>query len=636
VLYVEDSFDQRIALKTQMLEWGMQVDAFPSADEAWEALQTIHYDLVICDVVLSGHMSGSRFINRIRRQPGPAGRMLILAASAFDDPARRIELFHLGIDDYIAKPIVPLELKARIQNLLARKQALEQNRQLLEATQLGVTVIDARGRIRSSDANALAMFGQTEKAVLGMPISLLIGDDAEEGNASRPIAPLRDKCYEFSRSRKTGLRHGTEPFPIEITALNLADAGPDRQIALLTRDISEELQLAEYLTKAKESAERAGRMKSEFLANMSHEIRTPLNAIVGMAHVMRRAGVSPEQSGHLDKIDAAGHHLLNVINSVLDLSKIEAGKFVLEETRVSIGAIPVNVASILTPSAQAKHLKLTVEAEPLAHHVLGDPVRLQQALLNYASNAIKFTESGHIILRVKPEREWNDAILVRFEVQDSGIGIPPALAERLFAAFEQADSSTSRKHGGTGLGLVITKKLAQMMGGDAGVLSAPDGGSLFWFTARLKKGESESSATENTSDQAPEHELRGKYRNRLILVVEDEPINREIAQALLEDVGQKVDLAEDGIQAVEMASHNAYDLILMDMQMPVMGGIEATRLIRQLPQCADVPILAITANAFNEDKTRCLEAGMNDFIAKPVDPSVLFTTLLKWLSSKEQ
>jgi CheY-like chemotaxis protein len=266
----------------------------------------------------------------------------------------------------------------------------------------------------------------------------------------------------------------------------------------------------------------------------------------------------------------------------------------------------------------------------------GDPVRLEQALLNYVTNAVKFTDSGQITLRTRMLQQTADDVLLRFEVEDTGIGIEPAALARLFNAFEQADNSTTRKYGGTGLGLAITKKLAQLMGGDAGAESIVGQGSVFWFSVRLKREDAASEAAhtvaaDNAAGNA-EAALKSDYAGCRLLLVEDEPVNREIATIILEELGLIIDVAQDGIEAVALAQTQAYDLILMDMQMPNMDGLEATRRIRGLPNGATVPILAMTANAYAEDKARCFAAGMDDFISKPVEPAALFTSIHKGLS----
>ena len=526
-----------------------------------------------------------------------------------------------------------------------------------------------------------------------------------------------------------------------------------------------------------EQAEAASQAKADFLANMSHEIRTPMNAVIGMAHLALRTNLDAKQRDYLEKIQGSAQHLLGIINDVLDFSKIEAGKLDVEVIDFELDKVLDNVANLIGDKAGDKGLELVFDLDPgLPNDLRGDPLRLGQVLINYANNAVKFTETGSIIIGARQVESDEDGFLVRFEVRDTGIGMTPEQVAKLFQSFQQADTSTTRKFGGTGLGLAISKKLAVLMGGDVGVESEPGAGSTFWFTARLSRGEARArqlmpsvdlrerhvlvvddnaqarqilgemltsmtfrvevvasgeealaaiAAADHASDpfeivfldwrmppgidgietarrlgdldlkatrphmvmvtaygreeafqqattagievtlvkpvnpsilfDAAIRALGGAtqasaspattapgvdvdvsaIRGARLLLAEDNLLNQQVAMEILADAGFEVELAENGQQALEMATAGAYDAVLMDVQMPVMDGEQATREIRKVDGMADLPILAMTANAMAGDRERCLDAGMNDHIAKPIDPDQLFRTLLQWVPAQE-
>ena len=385
------------------------------------------------------------------------------------------------------------------------------------------------------------------------------------------------------------------------------------------------------LQKALLAAEAANCAKTTFLSNMSHEIRTPISGILGLSQLMQRKGPTPQQAKQLEKIITCGHHLLGVINNILDIAKIEAGKLDLEQRDFTIKELMQGILPLINESARAKGLEFSVELTALPEYLRGDPTRLAQALLNYLANAVKFTEQGSITLRGSKQDETENGYLLRFAVGDSGMGISPAEKALLFESFSQADSSTSRRFGGSGLGLAITRQIARQMGGEAGVESAPGKGSTFWLTCWLGKGAARAAPIVPVPAQSAEQRLRQHCRGKRVLLVEDEPINREVTQMLLEAVELVVDTAENGRLAIQMAEMNKYALILMDLQMPELGGIEATEAIRQLPGFESTPILALTASAFETERQRALDAGMNDFISKPVGAEHLFQILFKYL-----
>ncbi len=391
----------------------------------------------------------------------------------------------------------------------------------------------------------------------------------------------------------------------------------------------------EDLSVAKEAAEAASRAKSTFLANMSHELRTPMNAIMGMTGIALRRATEPKLKEQLTKIGNASKHLLGVINDILDLSKIEAERLTLESTEFNLKALVQSHVGMIGHKAAEKGLDFVVDepADSERIWVRGDPLRLGQILLNLTGNAIKFTPTGAVTLRVIVEHEKSDHTSIRFEVRDTGIGIAQADQQRLFTAFEQADPSLTRKYGGTGLGLAITKRLVQAMGAEIHVESEPGAGSRFWFTLRLPRAfEPAASPSSELRGASAEAILRSYFAGTRILVAEDEPVNQEVVRELLEAADLNVDVAQDGQEALDMAMHTPYALILMDMQMPKMNGVASARAIRRASLCRGTPIVALTANAFNEDRSVCMAAGMNDHLAKPVEPDLLFETVLRWLT----
>lgn len=385
------------------------------------------------------------------------------------------------------------------------------------------------------------------------------------------------------------------------------------------------------LSAATVRAEAANHAKSVFLANMSHELRTPLNAILGMGYLLRRQESNPDKVRRLEQLDLAGKHLLEVIEGVLELSKIEAGKVRLRSEPVDIGDVISQAVSLVEQRTAEKGLSIHVVLPEQSTAHVGDALRLRQALVNYVANAVKFTDAGSVTIRVTETQVELDADLLRFEVEDTGIGIDHKDLTRLFAAFEQADNSPTRRHGGTGLGLAITKRLAQLMGGSAGATSQPGHGSVFWFTARLGRAVGGQGSKALASPEPTEASLRSLAAGKRVLVAEDEPVSLEVCCELLTSVGLHVDAATNGLDAVRAAEASTFDLVLLDIRMPGLSGIQVALTMRLLPGYERIPIIALTANAYTEDRAQCIAAGMDDFLAKPYVPEQLFSVLARWL-----
>jgi signal transduction histidine kinase/FixJ family two-component response regulator/HPt (histidine-containing phosphotransfer) domain-containing protein len=606
-------------------------------------------DLVLLDVVMPG-MDGHEVCARLKADPATRGIPVIFVTS-HDDPMQEAHALELGAADFLAKPISPAVVRARVRCHVEHARSQRLLAATLESTADGILATDLHGRVmlmneRFVDLWALPrsvrdatdeatlfefMQGQAQVALQGFSVLQPSGSRGDSGGTAIELRNGRSiECHRRALYANGKLCGQVSSF---------RDVTERRRAERASAEFSEKLESriverTRELIAARQLADAANQAKSELLSNMSHEIRTPMNSIIGMTQLALMAAPDARQRDYLQKIHQSGQHLLGLVDEILDFSKIEAGRVELDDADFDLETVFGNVAGQLADSAQRKGLQLAFSIAPALQRPLrGDARRLGQMVLNYVGNAVKFSDAGAITVRALCDRHDDDAAMLRVEVEDQGIGISDDQAARLFQSFQQADASTTRRYGGSGLGLAICRQLADLMGGAVGVTSQPGVGSTFWLTVRLPWGATPGQDVPAEPDMPEVDPTR--LAGRTVLVVDDNVFNQQVATELLEMAGARVGVADNGQQAIDRLLEARFDCVLMDVQMPVMDGLHATRLIRMNPALAATVVIAMTANARGEDRVKCLAAGMDDFITKPVMMEKLYDTVLHWTTPRD-
>jgi CheY-like chemotaxis protein/signal transduction histidine kinase len=643
-LLVVDDQPINIQILYQMFEGEHQVLMATSGEQALRLCRKHLPDLILLDVVMPG-MDGHEVCRQLKADPLTSG-IPIIFVTAQNQTEQEAHGLELGAADFISKPLNDAVVRARVKAhlRLARWSALLGA--TVEATADGMLVMTPDAAIVSMNGNFIRMWSipadwvsrKDYRDVLPLMQSQVVDPTVSAQGMSQVLS--EQSCGALRAFELKGDRH----FECLVTALEFSgrskgkvfsfrDVTERHRTTLQLKQLNESLESriserTQALAIALQHADAANHAKRDFLANMSHEIRTPLNGVIGMAHLALRADPPPLQRDYIEKILRSGKHLLGIVSQILDFSKIDAGKLQLEDKRFELSAIFNSLPALFATEIQSKGLSMALHIDPrLQRPLRGDPLRLTQVLINYVGNAVKFSERGTIDVRASMIESDSLSCVIRMEVEDRGMGISPVQVSQLFQSFQQLDGSTARRFGGTGLGLVICKQLAALMGGEVGVTSEVGIGSTFWSTARLGWGEHADLDSAERAQEAHKEVLLGAC----ILVVDDNEMNLEVTASVLRDVGASVTVAVNGQEAIKRMLVQRFDCVLMDVQMPIMDGLQATRLIRTNRHIADTPVIAVTADARIEKRDLCLAAGMSDVLSKPFEPMQLYGKLTQWL-----
>lgn len=531
-----------------------------------------------------------------------------------------------------------------VASLVDRQLALQKSRveesqgflkAVLDGAVEGIIAITETGIIQSINAAGADMFDYSVAEVVGQNVEMLMpleGRAEHEGFLAN--SHLHTGRILGQQRELVALRRDGTTFPITLSVSPMKFGGEKMYVGVCADDTVRKQHEAE-LVRAKEEAESANQAKSDFLATMSHEIRTPMNGVLGMATLLLDEEMPPEQLEQIKVIKDSGEALLSLLGNILDLSKVEAGHLDLEAVDFSLNNLLDSVSALWESRLKSQGIDFTIHIDrDVPPVVRSDPGRLRQVLFNLVGNAAKFTEEGSVSVKVSQRSLEEEELELRFSVTDTGVGIRPERQASLFDKFTQADSSITRKYGGTGLGLSICKQLAVLLGGEIGVQSQLGTGSTFWFTVRCEHGDPKAESDEAWLFDAAAETTLEEGRKLRILAAEDNHINQTILMAMVEKAGHRIDMVNDGVEAVAAVLRSPYDLVLMDVQMPVMDGITATGKIRELPDAVNhIPIIAVTANAMMGDREKYLAAGMNDYVTKPINPKRLFAAITRCIGS---
>jgi len=647
IYLVEDERLVALDIRNHLINIGHDVIGVSySGEDCLEKIEGLKPDLILMDINLEGNLTGidtAKIIHKTRNIP-------IVFLTAYTDDQTLTEIKKTGYYGYVTKPFKQIDLKTEIQftydrflKLLKIKEAQDFSTQTLKQTEEFfeqvvnnvsdiIYRINLKGFFTYVNSSAIQQTGFSREELMQMKYTNLIS------------AEYKQKAFFFFKNIfQNKVENSYFEFPL-LTKKN-EEIWIGQKIHLLkydnsiigfqvvARDITQEKIFKEQLIIAKKNAEKTAQVKSQFLANMSHEIRTPLNGIIGLSHLLEKTELSEKQRSYINAISRSSAQLMGIINDVLDLSKIEAGKMDSIKTEFDMHDLLRSVVSVLEIRANEKNLSFFSEIDSdVPQFVIGDEIHLNQIMYNILGNAIKFTEKGEVKLKVSLIEDFDDEKTIQFTITDSGIGMDEEVKEKIFDAFTQAESETTRKFGGTGLGLAIVQNLVELQGGTIDVKSKLNHGSC--FTIRLKYLE----ANGNSIDSKVKQEDNFLHLDGLrVLMVEDNLVNQMVTKDLLVEKGVEVLVAENGQIALDILHNEQFDIILMDMQMPVMDGFQAMQRIRDSDdqQLKHIPILALTANVIQTEINKCYEFGANDYLSKPFKPDFLYSKMLNLLPSDE-